>query len=680
MNERSTRLDRRTMAIYWAAVTLVVIIALSGAATLIYRDYDSRIDAAEQSAMNLANALAEHTTQIFVRLEAVSRAIIEDRADPIVDQDMLSEVMRRRAAAEPAATAIAIIGIDGLVAASSSPAYPVGSDMSETPFFKTLSAADGPASYIDRPYHTAFETAAGLWDGWTMNYGHRIESDAGTFEGLVLIVVVGPFLYGFYSSLEVESGRVIGIVGTDGIIRASNVPEVIGRGLGPNEEPILRAGGGIVIAPSMRTGTERVFAYSSSAVAPMLAYVGVPTAPIYVAWRTASAIILAGLGALFATLIALGIVLGKYVRNRASLMASTLDAARVHQEREFLEAVLNTDGALVAVADPQGKLVVANPAFRAMIGTGGGLDYALGGQLPGIVSKLPYQTNSTVTKADGERRELAWSVTAIREKDGAIKNLVAIGFDITERRAAELAIYQSGKMITLGEMATGIAHEINQPLATIMMALDTLRNRIKTGQAEPAFVDKSLQLLSDQLDRTAAIVSHMRIYGHRSSAAAQPVDPAAAVNGALVISQAQFADAGISLRKTYAAGRHMMLTDPTLIEQIVLNILVNARDAIIDNPASGPNQSDDWIEIGIAAEPDGKMVAITISDSGPGIPPALLERLFEPFFTTKPVGKGTGLGLALSAGMARDLGGRIEVRNTGSGAEFRILMPAAPQS
>ncbi len=676
MNERSTRLDRRTMAIYWAAVTLVVIIALSGAATLIYRDYDSRIDAAGQSAMNLANALAEHTTQIFVRLEAVSRAITEDRADPIVDQDMLSEVMRRRAAAEPAATAIAIIGIDGLVAASSSPAYPAGSDMSETSFFKTLSAAGGPASYIGQPYHTA----VGTWDGWTMNYGHRIESDAGTFEGLVLIVVDGPFLYGFYNKLEEESGRVIGIVGTDGIIRASNVPEVIGRRLGPDEEPILRAGGGIVIAPSMRTGIERVFAYSSSAVAPMLAYVGVPTAPIYVAWRTASAIILAALAALFATLIALGIVLGKYVRNRASLMASTLDAARVHQEREFLEAILNTDGALVAVADPQGKRVVANPAFRAMIETGGGLDYALGGQLPDIVSKLPYQTNSTVTKADGERRELAWSVTAIREKDGAIKNLVAIGFDITERRAAELAIYQSGKMITLGEMATGIAHEINQPLATIMMALDTLRNRIKTGQAEPAFVDKSLQLLSDQLDRTAAIVSHMRIYGHRSSAAAQPIDPAGAVDGALVISQAQFADAGISLRKTYAAGRHMMLTDPTLIEQIVLNILVNARDAIIDNPASGPNQSDDWIEIGIAAEPDGKMVAITISDSGPGIPPALLERLFEPFFTTKPVGKGTGLGLALSAGMARDLGGRIEVRNTGSGAEFRILMPAAPQS
>lgn len=682
--------DRRTITFYWAAIAFVILIALIGAITMIYRDYHNRIDSAGQNAMNLASALAEHTTQIFVKLDALSRAVIEDRADPIVGENMLSEVLARRAAAEPAATAIAIVDKSGQIVVSSGPAFPVGKDMSSTDAFKLLNAPGGPQSYISRPYQSKF-ASIGDWSGWTMNYARKIDGPKGEFDGYILTVVDGPFLYGFYQKLEEQTGRTIGIVGDDGIIRASNVPEVIGRNIKPMIEAEIRNRSGIEIAPSIRTGIERIFAYSGSSVAPLLAFVGIPTAPIYKAWIISSAVVASALLALFAALIALGVILGKYTRSRASLLISTVTSARERQEREFLEAILNTGGALVAVTDHEGRFVVANPAFREIfqidesIGNNtqhaSPLEYALGNELQDIIDKLPYQTNRTVVSRNGQKRELSWTVTAIRSDVGVIRNLVAIGFDITERRAAELAIYQSGKMITLGEMATGIAHEINQPLATITMALDNLRARIKGGKADPDFVDKNLQLVSDQIGRTAAIVSHMRIYGHRSDGSAYPIDPAQAIDGALSIANAQFKDAGITLRKKYQSGEYRILADLTLIEQIILNILLNARDAILEKRSKGQVMANfsDWIEISLHEECQEKMVVVKITDSGPGIDPVILDRLFEPFFTTKPIGSGMGLGLSLSYGMARDLGGRIEAHNTGSGAEFRILLRAASQ-
>ncbi|MEI4480652.1 MULTISPECIES: ATP-binding protein [unclassified Phyllobacterium] len=677
------RIDRRAIVSYWAAAAFVIVIALIGAATLIRRDYQSRIDTASQNAMNLANALAEHTTQIFVKLDALSRAVMEDRSNPIVGANMLSEVMMRRAAAEPAATAIAIIDKAGKVAASSVLTYPVGKDMSGTTSFKMLSALDGPEYYISPPYRTEFGVR-GDWSGWTMNYVRKIKGSDGAFDGFVLIIVDGPFLYGFYDRLQDQGGRAVGLVGKDGVVRASNATAVIGRDISAFAQSAIQNKGGVIIRPSVYTGMERIFAYSPSSAAPLLAYVGVSTVPIYKAWLASSIVIVVALFALLAALVALGVILGKYIRNRASLLNSTLDTARARQEREFLQTILNTGGALVAVTNSRGHFIVANPAFRAIFQLEDSnayaedinvLEYALGSNVHSVIDKLPYQTNRSVRSRNGENRELSWTVTSIRDNEGEVKNLVALGFDITERRAAELAIYQSGKMITLGEMATSIAHEINQPLATITMALDNLRERLKNGSAKPGFVNTSLQLISDQVERTAAIVSHMRIYGHRSDGNAYPLDPTQAIEGALSIAQTQFRDAGIELRKNYRAGEYQMLADLTLIEQIILNILLNAKDAILEKQAFAKDEAvEKWIEISLDEEPAEKMIVISISDSGPGIAPGVLDRLFEPFFTTKPIGSGTGLGLSLCYGMARDLGGRVEARNTASGAEFRVLM------
>ncbi|ANG97132.1 hypothetical protein A8A54_12010 [Brucella pseudogrignonensis] len=684
--ERLTKIDRRTMRAYWFAATFVILIASLGATTIIYRDYTNRVDSAGQQVMSLAQALAEYTTQVFTKLDALSRAVMEDRADRIVYEGLLSEVMRRRAAAEPAAMGIAIIDRSGKVYASGMDDYPVGRDLSHAVDFKALSRPNAADFYISKPYKSEL-SVPGDFSGWAMSYARRISDGNGNFDGYVLIVVDEAYLNGFYSQLDEQPGMVFGLMGTDGTIRASSSPAVVGQNVSAYIPEQLAAGKGIRINPSVKTGTERIFAYYRSSAAPLVAYVGLPTQPIYKAWLTASSLIVAALLALFAALGVLGVILGKYMQNRSSLVHVMIEAANQRREKEFLETIVNTGGVLMAVTDAEGRLIVANqamhelfPEMETLKSEVGAIAGPLGEQLSAVVDNLPWQAVNNITLADGRKRALSWSVSPIKTNDGEIKNLVAVGLDITERREAELSIYQAGKLVTLGEVATGIAHEINQPLATLAMAVDNLHARVSGGNLDQAMIVDGLDLASRQIDRAANIVRHMRIYGHRSDGSLRPVDPAEAVEGVLAIAGTQIENQGISIRKEYRIGDYKMTADLVLIEQIVLNLLLNARDAIVESRPQDDGREvrgeDDFIAIRFE-QADDDMIAVVVEDSGPGIPLANLDRLFEPFFTTKSVGKGTGLGLSLSYGMARDMGGRLEVKNGTKGAEFRLILRAA---
>ncbi|KAA9352672.1 ATP-binding protein [Ochrobactrum quorumnocens] len=675
-----TKIDRRTIRAYWTAAAFIILIATLGAATIIARDYRGRIDEAGQHAMNLAQTLAEYTTQIFVKLDALSRAIIEDSEDPIVDQKMLSEVMRRRAAAEPAARGIAIIDKNGRVFASGIQSFSIGKDVSKTPEFQVLARENAPQFYISKPIQQP-ATRPNIREGRIINYARRIENINKNFQGVVIIIVDEAYLYGFYNHLEEEPGRVIGLVGEDGIIRASNVPQVIGQNIEPFMREPAKTGKGIVINPSVRTGITRIFAYYRSSVVPLLAYVGVPIKPIYQSWLIASSIIATALLSLFAAIVALGIILGKFMRSRDSLFKSMIEATRERQEKEFLETIVNAGATLVAVTDVNGRFTVTNPTFRELFKPAEDHRFdeqlflrAFGNEVSKISAHLPWRGVNTVTFQDGSRRELSWAVSAIFDKDGQIKHLVAIGLDITERRQAELEIYQSAKLVTLGEMSTGIAHEINQPLAAIAMAIDNAQAQIERENSDKKQIAYGLELASQQVDRAASIVRHMRIYGRRSDGVLQPVDPALAIDGALTIAQAQISDLGIRIVRDYNMDEHKVVGDILLIEQILLNLLLNARDAILDH-SSRASINDDTISLSIKIEEDS-MIAIRVTDTGSGIEPAVMDKLFDPFFTTKQIGKGTGLGLSLSHGMARDMGGHIVARNTGSGAEFALLLRA----
>lgn len=671
--------DQRTLRIYWLASVLVFAIAAIGAGTMIHRDYNRRMNISAQQAMSLAQTLAEHTTQVFTKLDVLSWALIEDLSDRIVDEKLLSEVMKRRASAEPAVLGIAIVDKNGRVVASGIDKYPIASDFAGTTEYLNLSKIDAKQVYISKPYlwNSGFPAAL---SSWTMNYSRRINDRDGKFDGYVLILINEAYLYGFYRRLDVKSDLVVGLVGTDGIVRASNDTASVGRSIPRFMEDYVHADNGIQIDATDADGTRRVFANYESAAAPLVAYVGVPANAVYKAWVASSAIIVGALLTLLTALVVLGVVLSKYVKNRNALMTVVLEAADLRREREFLETIVNTGAVLMAVTDANGRVVVANQALRALFpvleepsSASDFISHILGQPFEKVIHSLPWQSINNIVLEDGRKRGLSWAVSPIRNADGTIKNLVAVGLDITERREAELAIYQSGKLITLGEVATGIAHEINQPLATLSMVIFNLQTREAEDTLDRPTIREGLALAASQVDRAASIVRHMRVYGHRSDAALQSLDPVNAIEGVLTMVGAQIKNQGIEIRHQYRRGEFLVTAELVLLEQIILNLILNARDAILGKYNGERVAPGEFIEMLVASYSE-KKVAIKVIDSGPGIPPSIVDRVFEPFYTTKPVGQGTGLGLSLSYGMAREMGGELKVLNGETGAEFQLIL------
>ena len=261
--------------------------------------------------------------------------------------------------------------------------------------------------------------------------------------------------------------------------------------------------------------------------------------------------------------------------------------------------------------------------------------------------------------------------TTRRDANGEIVGVVGVGQDITQLKNIQHEIIQSSKLATLGEMATAVAHELNQPLNTIRFASSNLVDAVELGKLTPEILESKLGRIEDQVQRASSIIDHMRIFGRATAdESPEPMYPGAAVAGALDLMGEQLRLANINVIRDFSDDNVQILGHSILLEQVVLNLLANARDQL---------RQDDSIEnkeIRLAVRKhEGGMVQIEVSDTGGGVPEALIGRIFEPFYTTKKIGEGTGLGLSLSYGIVRDMGGTLSVRNGEHGAAFIISLP-----
>jgi histidine kinase len=248
--------------------------------------------------------------------------------------------------------------------------------------------------------------------------------------------------------------------------------------------------------------------------------------------------------------------------------------------------------------------------------------------------------------------------------------------DITQRLETEQQLIQASKMATLGEMATGVAHELNQPLSVIKTAS---RFFMKKMNKKEKIEDEVLFTLSEEIDtyvdRAAKIINHMRQFGRKSDTTLERVQVNAVLEKALEILGQQLKVRGIEVVWDLEAELPLILADPDRLEQVFINLLINARDAI-DERWQSPQPKDEAKKISLKTRTNGKEITVEISDTGPGIEGAILERIFEPFFTTKKVGQGTGLGLSISYGIIHDCKGSIRaVSGKGKGTRFIMKFP-----
>ena len=238
-----------------------------------------------------------------------------------------------------------------------------------------------------------------------------------------------------------------------------------------------------------------------------------------------------------------------------------------------------------------------------------------------------------------------------------------------ERKVASAQIIQASKLATLGEMATSVAHELNQPMNIIRMAAGNSRRKISNGDVNTEYLSGKLLRIEEQTARAAAIISHMRMFGREAKEAPELIDPREVVTNALGIVGEQLRLSGVEVVRELADGCPSVLGHTIQLEQVLLNLLTNARDAIA--------KSEGEAKITLRVFSDDEGVQVSVEDTGGGIPEEILPRIFEPFYTTKEMSKGTGLGLSVGYGIIRDMNGTIAVENIDDGARFTITLPIA---
>ncbi|PTU76726.1 two-component sensor histidine kinase [Pseudomonas indoloxydans] len=236
-----------------------------------------------------------------------------------------------------------------------------------------------------------------------------------------------------------------------------------------------------------------------------------------------------------------------------------------------------------------------------------------------------------------------------------------------ELRQAQEGLVHAAKMAALGQMSAALAHEINQPLTALQMQLGSLRLLLDSGR--PEAVRDGLQRIDGLLQRMAALTGHLKTFARKTPAGlSERLCLGDVLEQALQLLAPRMRSEQVELR-TQIDDEAEVLGDAIRIEQVILNLLHNALDAMAESETR-------ILLVRIAREDDGYL--LSVEDSGGGIAEETLGRVFEPFFTTKPVGQGLGLGLAVSYGIVRDLGGTLEAHNGELGAVFTLRLPAAP--
>jgi C4-dicarboxylate-specific signal transduction histidine kinase len=249
--------------------------------------------------------------------------------------------------------------------------------------------------------------------------------------------------------------------------------------------------------------------------------------------------------------------------------------------------------------------------------------------------------------------------------------VVGVGQDITElnkvrieqeneRKEAASQIIQASKLATLGEMATSVAHELNQPLNVIRMAAGNIRRKLSKGIADPIYLRDKLLRIEEQTARAAVIIDHMRMFGREATEPPESIDPRNVLMNALDLVGEQLRLAGIEVVTVLPEDCACVLGHTIQMEQVILNLLTNALDAI-----NAVEQSEGGAKITLRVFEGDNVVHISALDTGGGISDDVLHRIFEPFYTTKQMGKGTGLGLSVSYGIVRDMKGTIAAENIG---------------
>jgi two-component system NtrC family sensor kinase len=355
---------------------------------------------------------------------------------------------------------------------------------------------------------------------------------------------------------------------------------------------------------------------------------------------------------------------------------------RYRRERDFNKNILNNTQSMILVLDTAGLVSYANRrCFEAGYREQDLLGQALVGMVPPARRPLLAEAlertlqgaaldnlEIPLFRGSGTPGQFSISLSPMRDEQGEINSVVVVMTDITDAASLQAKLMHTEKMAALGQLVSGVAHEVNNPLAAIVGFTDLLLE----NPAVPADAKEELQVILQEAQRTRVIVQNLLSFARQMPAQREPAQINSILRQTIKLRAYDLENHGVELTEKYAAELPMVIGDPHQLQQVFLNILNNAYDAVQETRRTGK------IEVQTVHRSD--KIEIAFCDNGPGI--SQIDRIFDPFFTTKEVGKGTGLGLSICYGIIQAHRGEIVARNNpdGDGSTFIVRLPIAEKA
>jgi two-component system NtrC family sensor kinase len=352
---------------------------------------------------------------------------------------------------------------------------------------------------------------------------------------------------------------------------------------------------------------------------------------------------------------------------------------RYRRERDFNRNILNNTQSMILVLDTAGLVTYANRrcyegGYREQDILGRPLvEMIPPTQRPALSDALERTLNGVavdnleipVFRGNGTTGQFSISLSPMRDDRDEINSIVVVMTDVTDAANLQAKLMHTEKMAALGQLVSGVAHEVNNPLAAIVGFADLLLEH----SAIPEDALQQLRVILQEAERTRVIVQNLLSFARQVPAQREPLLVNSILQQTLRLRAYNFSNHGIDIVERYAEELPLTIGDPHQLRQVFLNILNNAYDAIQEVRRVG--------KIEIATSHRDGQVEVSICNDGPSI--SHPERIFEPFFTTKEVGKGTGLGLSICYGIVRAHGGEIVAQNNshGPGCTFFVRLPVA---
>jgi two-component system NtrC family sensor kinase len=352
----------------------------------------------------------------------------------------------------------------------------------------------------------------------------------------------------------------------------------------------------------------------------------------------------------------------------------------------ILATAINEMPDAVLLIDPTGRVKLANPAIERMCGLRPaeivGQDFTFSSAEPEVDRALWERFRDHGWSGERHFRHTNGTTVPVHvasrpvfDNEGKLEAIAVLLRDLTDEKEGQRRLLETERLASLGELAAGVAHEVNNPLSAISNFAELL-----LMQPFPADVREDLSAIASEAHRAGSIVRNLLAFARQDAAEREVVDIGVLARGVAELTRYQLRAADIELQLDLPSEAALTMADPKQLQQVLHNLVTNARQAIQKGDAQGTvsvrvTSTDAWIQL-------------TVDDTGPGIPLAVLDKVFTPFFTTKPPGEGTGLGLSIVYGIVRENRGEVTAQNWGrprvsggrigeGGARFVVRLPTA---